>query len=196
MKKTATSDFPLHELIAERWSPRAFTDQPVEADKLGSLFEAARWAASCFNEQPWSFLVATREDTEGFEKLASCLMEGNAWAKDAPVLMLSVARLTFARNDKPNRHAQHDVGLAVGNLSVQAQAMGLCLHQMGGFDADRAREVLGIPDDFEPMAMIALGYQGEASALPDALREREAAARERKDVGSFVFGAAWEQPRR
>lgn len=193
MQKTATTAHPLHPLIAERWSPRAFNTRPVEPDKLGSLFEAARWAASCFNAQPWSFMVATTTgDREDFDRMAACLMPANAtWAASAPVLALSVARLTFEHNDKPNRHAQHDVGLAVGNLVIQAQALGLAAHQMAGFDADRARSDLEIPDGFEPMAMIAIGYPGSTDDLPTELAEREATPRERKGLGSMVFGAAW-----
>lgn len=131
MSKRATTSFPIHDLIAERWSPRAFSDQPVGKEELGSLFEAARWAPSCFNEQPWMFLIATKENAEEFDRLASCLMDGNAWAREAPALILSVAKQSFERNGKPNRHAGHDVGLAVQNLSTQAQSMGLVLHQMG-----------------------------------------------------------------
>lgn len=192
--KRAETRYDVHDLIAERWSPRAFLDRPVERDKLGSLLEAARWAPSCFNDQPWTFLVATSDRKEDFERLASTLMEGNAWAKKAPVLMLSVARLAFGHNDKPNRHALHDVGLAVGNLVLQAEALGLSAHQMGGFEKDEAREVLGIPDGFEPVAMIALGYRGDADTLPEKLKERELAERSRKDLDTIVFGAGWEKP--
>ncbi len=193
MQKRASTSVPIHDLIAERWSPRVFDSRSVESEKLASLFEAARWAPSCFNEQPWVYLAATREDAEGFEKLASCLMDGNAWAREAPVLILSVAQTKFARNGKDNRHAQHDVGLATQNLGLQAEALGLVLHQMAGFDAAKASEVLGIPDDCEPMAMIALGYPGDASGLDDEFVARESAPRERKPLGSVVFGAGWEQ---
>ena len=192
MQKTGTTRYPIHELIAERWSPRAFTDEPVSAEALGSVLEAARWAPSCFNEQPWRFLVATRDDAEGFERLASFLMEGNAWARQAPVLILAVARTTFERNDSANRHALHDVGLAAQNLSLQAQALGLSTHQMAGFEADRAREVLGLPDGFEPVSMIALGHRAEPDSLPEALREREIAPRVRKELEDVVFDATWQ----
>lgn len=194
MDKTATTAYPIHELLAERWSPRAFSDRSVAKEELGSLLEAARWAPSCFNEQPWSFLVATREDGAGFELLSSCLVEGNSWARKAPALLLSVARLGFERNGKPNRHALHDVGLAVQSLVLQAQALGMSTHQMAGFDSTRAREVLGIPEGHEPVAMIALGYRAESDSLPAELREREVAPRVRKELETFVFGAAWEKP--
>ena len=167
MSKRATTEYPIHDLMAERWSPRAFADRKIEPAKLHSLFEAARWAASCFGEQPWRFIVASQDDAEGFEKLAGCLMPGNAWAKKAPVLALSVAALNFSQNGKPNRFAFHDVGLAVGNLCAQAQSMGIYLHQMGGFEADKAVQVLGIPEGYSPGAMMAM-----SSVLSSPLRIR------------------------
>ena len=134
MEKPADNQYPIHELIKQRWSPLAFNIRPVEPEKIASLLEAARWAASCFNEQPWFFIVATQDNAQEYEKLFSCLVEANqTWAKDAPLLMLSVAKLSFTRNNKPNRHALHDLGFAVGNLTLQAQALGLFVHQMGGF---------------------------------------------------------------
>jgi nitroreductase len=193
MKKTAETAFPVHELIAERWSPRAFADRPVDPALLGSLLEAARWAPSCFNAQPWRLLVARREDAEGFERLAACLVEGNAWAKRAPVLMLTVARTTFEHNGKPNRHAWHDVGLASAALALQAQALGLATHMMAGFDAAKAREQLGIPEGYEPVAMIAVGHPGDAGALPEPLAERERSPRTRHALEAIAFGAGWEQ---
>lgn len=192
MNKTSTTHFPIHALLSERWSPRAFTDQAIKTEELGSLLEAARWAPSCFNEQPWRFLVATRDDAAGFERLASCLMDGNAWARQAPVLILTVARMTFERNNKPNRHAWHDVGLAAQNLVVQAQALGLSTHQMAGFDVQRAREVLGIPAGFEPVGMIAVGHRAAPETLPEPLAEREVAARERKELDAIVLGPSWD----
>ncbi len=192
MNKKAEVQFPIHDLIAERWSPLAFSDQAVSREDLGSLFEAARWAASCYNEQPWSFIVATRDETELHAKLASCLVEANAaWAAQAPVLLLSVASMKFSRNGKHNRHGAHDLGLAVGNLSMQAGALGLSLHQMGGFDVQRARELFAIPEDLEPMAAIALGYRGDGESLSAEMRTREAAVRERKALNEMVFGANW-----
>src|ERR1700722_9116174 len=131
MEKPAETKYPIHDLLAHRWSPRAFADRAIEPGALGSLLEAARWAPSCFNEQPWVFLVATKEAPEEFEKMLGCLVEFNqSWVKAAQVLMISVARLHFARNNKPNRHAFHDVGLAAENLVIQATAMGLAVHQM------------------------------------------------------------------
>ncbi len=194
MEKPAETGFPIHELLARRWSPRAFLEKSVSLDVLGGLFEAARWAPSCFNEQPARFVVARKEDREAFGRLASCLVDGNAWAKQAPVLVLSVTRLHFTRNDKPNRYAFHDVGLAAENLVIQAESMGLRVHQMAGFDQERAREVLGIPDGHDPVAMIAIGYPGEPDALPDALAERERAPRTRRPLSETVFTGRYGTP--
>jgi nitroreductase len=164
----------------------------VDAATLLSLLEAARWAPSSFNEQPWSFIVGTRDEPEVYNRLVSCLVEFNArWAARAPVLMLSVARLAFERNGDPNRHAFHDVGMAAENLMIQATALGLVVHQMAGFDVEKAREVFGIPQGYEPCAMIALGYLGDRESLPESLRQREEAPRVRKPISEFVFGARW-----
>jgi len=194
MQKLAETRYPIHELLRERWSPRAFADRTVEPEKLRSLLEAARWAPSSFNEQPWSFIVATKEHPGEYERLLSCLVEGNIrWAQHAPVLMLSVAKLAFERNQKPNRHAFHDVGLAVENLVIQATALGLAVHQMAGFHVDKARELFSIPDGHEPVAALVLGFPGDPAGLPEDLRERERAPRTRKPLESFVFSGQWGQ---
>jgi len=194
MEKPAQTGFPIHELLRRRWSPRAFSDRPVEPQKLRSLLEAARWAPSSYNEQPWAYLVATREDPEEHARMLSVLVEGNmAWAQRAPVLMLSLARLHFERNGKPNRHAFHDVGLATAQLVTQATALGLVVHQMAGFHAEKARELFGIPEDWEPVAAIALGYPGEPESLPESLRQREFAPRTRKPLEQFIFTGRWGQ---
>ncbi|CCQ51575.1 MULTISPECIES: nitroreductase family protein [Crocosphaera] len=194
MEKPADNQYPIHELIKQRWSPLAFNIRPVEPEKIASLLEAARWAASCFNEQPWFFIVATQDNAQEYEKLFSCLVEANqTWAKDAPLLMLSVAKLSFTRNNKPNRHALHDLGFAVGNLTLQAQALGLFVHQMGGFDADKARTLYSIPEDYEPVAAIAIGYPGNLSQLDEDLQQRELSPRSRKPLTEFVFRGNWNQ---
>ncbi len=195
MQKPAETAYLVHDLIRDRWSPRAYSAESVEPEKLGSLLEAARWAASCFNEQPWRFLVATKDQPEEYERLLNCLVEGNiSWAKAAPVLMISVAKKTFTRNGRDNRHGVHDVGLAVGNLSAQATAMGLAVHQMAGFLVDKTREEYGIPDDFEPVAAIAIGYPGKAEDLPEALQEKENAPRSRKPLAEIAFTGGWDVP--
>ena len=192
MEKPAPADYPIEEILRQRWSPRAFSDRNVEAKKLLSLFEAARWAPSSFNEQPWSFIVATKDKPAEHAQLLNCLMEKNQqWAKLAPVLMVSVARLNFEKTGKPNRHAFHDVGLAMGNLLVQATALGLFVHQMAGFSVDKVRETYDVPPDFEPVAAIAVGYLTDPEVLPEAFREQELGPRSRKPIGSFVFEGKW-----
>jgi nitroreductase len=193
--KKASIDYPIHELLAERWSPYGFEDRPVAQADLRSLFEAARWAASSYNEQPWNFFVATKENPEEFARLLSCLVEGNqAWAKAAPVLALGVVSLRFARNNKDNRAAVHDLGLAAGNLLVEATARGLCVHQMIGILPDKAREVYQIPEHNEAWTAMAIGYKADPAKLPDALKERDLTPRQRKPLSQFVFTGKWGQP--
>jgi nitroreductase len=185
-------DFPVHDLIAERWSPRAVSDKPVAPDVLQSLFEAARWAPSSSNEQPWAYIVATKDDAENFAKLLSVLVPFNVtWAQRAPVLALAVAELAFAKNGTPNRNAQHDVGAASAWLTVEATSRGLFVHQMAGYDHDKARQVFGIPAGWEPIAAIAIGYPGDPDSLPQPLRDREGAPRTRKPISEFVMSGSW-----
>lgn len=195
MEKPAPTEHDVHELIRRRWSPRAFSSRAVGDPELRSLLEAARWAASCFNEQPWRFIVARREAQAEFDQLLSCLNENNQrWAKGAAVLMLSVASKAFAKNAKSNRHALHDVGLAAAQLTLQATALGLAVHQMAGFSIERARERFAIPEDFEPVAAIAIGYPGDPDGLPEDLRERERGERSRNPQREFVFAGKWGDP--
>lgn len=186
----------IHELLSRRWSPRAFSARAVEAEKLRLLFEAARWAPSCYNDQPWYFLVARRsEDADAYQHLLDCMVPFNqAWAATAPVLLLSVARLQFAQNGKPNRHAVFDVGQAVGNLLCEATYLGLYVHQMAGFDVEQARSSFALPVGFEPIAAAALGYRGEPSVLPPTIEEKSPDKRERKPLSEFVFAGDWQRP--
>ena len=193
--KRASTDYPVHELLAARWSPYAFQDRPVPEVDLLSVFEAARWAASSFNEQPWTYLVATKENPEQFQQLLSCLIEFNqVWAKAAPVLALGIVSLRFARNGETNRAAVHDLGLAAGNLLVEATARGLYVHQMLGILPDKARQLFAIPDGYEAWTGLAIGYQGDPTTLPDRLQERERLPRQRKPLSQFVFGGKWGHP--
>lgn len=193
--KHAALDHPIQQVLADRWSPYAFADTPVPDGDLRSMFEAARWAASSYNEQPWNYFVATREDPEEFERLLSCLVEANqAWAKAAPVLVLGVVSLRFAKNDKDNRAAVHDLGLAAGNLVVEATARGLFVHQMIGILPDKAREVYQIPEHFEAWTAMAIGYKADPAKLPDALKERDLSPRPRKPLNQFVFTGQWGKP--
>jgi len=192
MEKPAETQFPLHDLLTRRWSPRAFSEQPVGPDRLRTLLEAARWAPSSSNEQPWRFVVATKEEPADYDRLLACLLEGNRkWAYRAPVLILSVAHLNFEDDDRPNRHALHDVGLATENLLLQATALGLVAHPMAGFDIEKARVDLKIPSGYEPVAMVAVGYPGELSVLPDYLQQRELKPRERKPLAEIAFSGQW-----
>jgi len=192
MDKPADTQSPIHDLLQRRWSPRAFSERPVEPEALRSLLEAARWAPSSNNAQPWNFLVATNEDQADYGRLLSCLMDGNIpWAQRAPVLMVSVARMSFEDDGTPNRHAFHDVGQAVANLSIQATALGLFVHQMAGFYPEKVRDLYGIPQEFEPVAAIALGYPGDPDTLPERYRQREMAPRERKPLAEIVFSERW-----
>ncbi len=195
MNKPATADYPIHELIRERWSPRAFSDKPILGEVLRSLFEAARWSPSSSNEQPWAFIVATKEDSATHAKLLSTLVEANkTWAQHAPVLAIAVSELAFARNGRPNRNAFYDTGAAVAHLTTEATARGLFVHQMAGFDPQKAIEVFSIPPGWEPIAAFAVGYAGDTQSLPETLRERERAARTRKPLTEFVMSGNWGQP--
>jgi nitroreductase len=187
MKKLAYNEYPIHELLEGRWSPRAFSNSPVEKNKLLSVLEAARWAPSSYNEQPWNFIVARKETQEGYNKLLECLLEGNRkWAKNAPVLMLSIAKLNFEESGEPNRHAFHDVGLAVANLIIQAEHLKLHTHQMAGIDIEKTIKTFDIPNTHQPVAAIAIGYYGESEELPENLKERELSERVRKPLDEIV----------
>ena len=190
--KRASTDYPIQEILAQRWSPYAFQDRPVPEADLRSLFEAARWAASSFNEQPWTYLVATQENPEQFHQLLSCLVEFNqVWAKAAPVLALGVVSRRFAHNGQVNRAAVHDLGLAAGNLLVEATARGLWVHQMLGILPDKARQIFEIPDGYEAWTGLAIGYWGDPATLPDDLQERDRTLRQRKPLHQFVFSGKW-----
>ncbi len=192
MIKHAKTEHPIQDFVAKRWSPYGFADRDVSEADLHSLFEAARWAASSFNEQPWSYIVATSAQEAEFARLLSCLVEANqSWAKAAPVLALGVATLNFKRNNKPNHVAIHDLGLATGNLVAEATARGLAVHQMSGILPDRAREIYGIPEGSEAMTGIAIGYAGDPETFPEEIRKRELAPREHKPQREFVFGTSW-----
>ncbi|MGD0736283.1 MAG: nitroreductase family protein [Terracidiphilus sp.] len=179
-------------IFHQRWSPRSFADRDVATADLHKVFEAARWAASSFNEQPWRFLVGTR-GSEAYTKIFNSLVEFNqAWAKSAPVLILGAAKTRFSHNDTPNRVAFYDLGAAASYLTLQAAALGISTHQMAGFDPDAARKAFGIPEVYELGAVIALGYLGEPAALPnEQMKTQETAPRTRKPLKEFVF-SAWD----
>ena len=192
--KRAATDHPVHELIAGRWSPYVWDDRPVSRDDLLSLFEAARWAASSYNEQPWRFIVATRDDSDAWERALSCLVEANQrWAQAASVLVITAVSTSFARNESPNRVATHDLGLAMGNLSLEAASRGLAVHQMAGVDTARAREVFAIPEGFEVVTAFVVGYSGDPTQSAD-FGDADRQPRTRRPLGELVFGAQWGRP--
>lgn len=183
-----TANENVHASIISRFSPLAFSDKPVEPEKVTALFEAARWAPSSFNEQPWRFVYALRENQAGFEALLDCLVQENRiWAENAPMLVLTVARMNLSRTGRSNKYAFHDVGLATGNFLTQATFMGLVAHPMGGFSVEKAKQNLFIPGGFEPVAMIAVGYHGDVDDLPEELKSRERRVRTRKALQDIVY---------
>lgn len=197
MSKPAKTRYPIDELLAQRWTVRAFSDRPIEADKIRCLFEAARWAPSSFNEQPWRFIVATRNRAREFDTMTSCLMDKNQrWVRNSgvPLLMIVLSKKTFAHNGKQNRVHLHDIGLAMGNLSIQATAMGLSVCQMQGILLDRVMHIYGVPVDFEPTVGCAVGYPGELRRLPPEFHERELRQRTRADFTDFVFEGTFGKP--
>lgn len=193
-QKTATTSVKIHDIIQARWSPRAFAaDKPVSHADLLALLEAARWASSCFNDQPWRFVVCDKStDAQSWEKAFAILAEKNKlWAKNAPVLILAVAMQNFNHNGSPNRWAVYDTGAACANLSLQATALGLVVHQMGGFDAEKARAVFNLPSDCTPMAMMAVGYQADVEVLDEDFKASELAARSRATLQERFYAGAW-----
>ncbi len=194
-EKPARAGHPLHPLLARRWSPVAFAPEAMDRETLATLFEAARWSPSCFNDQPWFYLVARRDDEAAWEAMVGCLVEGNAeWARSAAVLAIGVARLSFAYNGKPNRWGYYDLGQSAAHLTIQAMALGLWVHQMGGFHPEKVRATYGVPEGYDPVAAIAIGGMGDPELLPPHLLERQNGPRSRKEVAEFVFGHRWGEP--
>ena len=192
MKKPAETRYPIHPLIAERWSPRVFDpDHPVDEIIIHSMTEAARWAPSSGNDQPWSFILFNDRSPAELEKARECLSRGNAWAKKAPLLILTVARTCFFESTKENRHAFHDVGLATENLLLQAFHLGLIAHPMAGFDQQKAAETFKLPANHLPVTMIAIGFPGNVDTAEADLKERELSPRKRKLSSEFVFRGMW-----
>ncbi|MFH5832594.1 nitroreductase family protein [Halalkalibaculum sp. DA3122] len=184
-KYTVASDthYPVHPLIQQRWSPRSFSGEAVDPDLLRQLFDAARWAPSSYNEQPWRFIVATRDHPEEYEQLLDILNPGNRrWAQEAPVLILTVVKTIFSGSGSPNRSARHDLGQAVAYLTLEAMNHDIYLHQMAGIDLGAARDVFNIPEGYEPFTGIALGYLGEAEP---------SSGRSRKKLDEIAFRGDW-----
>lgn len=184
------TDLPVIEPIRERWSPLSFSDRPIEEAKVQTLFEAARWAPSSFNEQPWRYVYAQKHD-EGRDVLESLLKEGNAWAKNAGLLLISFASTQFAKNQKENRHALHDLGAATVCIALQLPPLGLIGHQMEGYHWQEGHRLLGVPESFLPGSMMAIGYPADPATLPPDLLERQQKPRVRRPQQEFVFRGAW-----
>ena len=196
MQKPAITQQPIHELIANRWSGRAYdASKPVTKDQLVSLLEAARWAPSCFGDQPWRYVVCNKsENLQAWQAAYDCLVPGNqSWAVNAPVLLLICADTLFSHNDKPNKWAPYDTGAATENLCLQATALGLMAHQMGGFDADKARTTFKVPERYQILAMVTVGYQADVESLTGETKEREIVARSRKPLNELFFNGQWDQ---
>jgi nitroreductase len=176
------------EIIQERWSPYSFSPAPVEDFKLKAMFEAAGYAPSCNNEQPWLFVITTREDETVFDDFIGFMADGNKiWAKNAFAIVISMARIRFSHSGKPNRWAFHDTGMAVSNLLLQALALDVYVHQMGGYSVEKVKEYFKLGDDIEPVAMMAVGYLGDGYSLTPELLKRDEARRPRKSINEFVY---------
>lgn len=189
--KFAAVDYPIEDLLVKRWSPYVLNPKPVLPQDLLRCLEAARWAASSYNEQPWSFIVAVRDDAEAFAKLLECLVEPNrVWAQHSGALMLTVISRHFRHNGKPNAMAEHDLGLAMGNFCAQATALGLSVHQMGGINRDHARAVYRIPETHAPLTAVSVGVPAAPETLPD-LADRDRQPRIRRPLSDFVFQGDW-----
>jgi nitroreductase len=185
--KNAETDHPVSELIAKRWSARAFSTRPVEKSKLLSILEAARWAPSSRNEQPWRYIVFTNDNPEMLRKAQSVLKEINDYAKRAPILICAITKKIYSENGSLNRLHFHDLGAANENMFLEAFNQGLIMHEMGGFDVEKAREIFDVPEDYEVGIMIAIGYQDTYHVLPDRLREKAFAPRLRKPLSEIAF---------
>jgi nitroreductase len=193
-QKNATTSVQINELLRTRWSPRAFDPgKPVSHDDLLAMLEAARWAASCFNDQPWRFVVCNKATDEAAwqQALGSLVEKNRQWAKNAPLLILSVAMQHFNHNGQPNRWAMYDTGAASASLCLQATALDLIVHQMGGFNADLARGAFKLPDDCQPMAMIAVGYQADVDVLDEDFKAAELAERSRVALEQRFYAGLW-----
>ena len=197
MQKPAITQVPTADLIAKRWSPRAFdASKAVSHEQIIALLEAARWAPSSYNDQPWRFVVCDKtSNPKAWQAAFDCLAPSNqTWVKDAPLLLLGCANTILDVNQQANRFAQYDTGAAAENLVLQASHLGLVAHQMGGFNSDLAREKFAIPAQYTPMSMLCVGYVGAANNLPDDLKARELAERKRKPLGELFFEGNWGKP--
>jgi len=189
--KLTPVDHEIMPAIKNRWSSLAFSSNAIETEKVNQLLEAMRWAPSSRNEQPWRVIYATKDDLVNYEKLAACIVEGNSWAKQAPLLLLIGAKKNLNYNQQPNAHAWYDTGAAVNSLLLQATELGLMVHQMGAFDRTKAMEKYHLPTDLEVIVLIAIGYSGQKETLPLNWQERQQAPRQRKTISEFASNTEW-----
>jgi len=193
MQKSSEFESPIIEVIRNRRSRRAYADQPVEKEKIASLFEAARWAPSSVNEQPWIYIYATREQPDLWNRIFESLNDSNkVWVKNAPLLIASFVRKNFTLNERPNAAARYDLGAANAFLSLQATHLGLNVHQMGGYNTEILKANLHVPDTHEPVIVLAIGYPGKVEILPEHLQVRELAPRERFLQQEFVLNTTFD----
>jgi len=187
MQKPANNTYPILEAFKQRWSPRAYSDKPVEPEKVKSLLEAARWAPSAFNEQPWRFIVGIKGERT-WHMIMETLVEWNRqWAAKAPVLVINLGKKTSSYNGKPNATYAYDTGQAVAMMVTEAVNQGLIGHQMSGFDAAKASELFNISDDFQPISVSAFGYYGDPEMLPADMKKTESKPRERKTIDEMLL---------
>ena len=197
LEKPAVTSVPIHDLLHKRWSPRAFdASRPVSRAQLAALLEAARWSPSCNGVEPWRYMIWDRaRDPEGFEKVYECLSDNNKlWVKHVPLLLLAVASSDPLPPDRPNRWTQHDTGMASMSLVVQATTLGLIVHQMAGYNVEKLRAAFAIPQEFTPMALIAVGYQASPEVLDEVTKKKELTPRARKPLGERFFEGGWGKP--
>ena len=187
IEKIANTDFPIHDLIARRWSARAFSTKAVEKSKLLSILEAARWAPSSRNEQPWRYIIFTNDNPDMLKKAHTVLLDINLYAKRAPIFICAITKKTYSDNEIYNKLHFHDLGAANENMFLESFNQGLIMHEMGGFDREKAREVFKVPDDYEIGVMIAIGYQDSHKILPERYREKANSPRERKPLSKIAF---------
>lgn len=197
MNKPAPTSLKLLEEIKNRWSPRAFSNKQVEQDKLERIFEAARWSASCFNEQPWRFLIGVKGQDDTWEKIFGTLAEGNqVWCESVPVLVMLITKKSFSHTNRVNKWAEYDLGQTAAYISIQAMTEGLYVHQMAGFDSALAQKSFSIPNDFEIKTIMAIGYYGDINDLPGDIQKSETGDRIRKDLKMIIYSGNWENPAR
>jgi nitroreductase len=192
--KPAITATPIDAVLAKRWSPRAFDPtKDINATQLHALLEAARWAPSCFGDQPWYYLVCQKStQPKAWEAAFDCLDPFNQnWVKNVPLILFSIAKNTFHHNGEPNRWAQHDTGAASENMCLQAASMGLAAHQMGGFDSEKVIKTFNVPTGFTPMAAMAVGHQAHADILPEDLQKGELSERARDPIEKHFFNGMW-----